>query len=377
MKQTYNYNFYCRTQKANKYGLSPIELCISINGKRTYITLPYKCSNADFTKAMESKRNNEIKTFVHTFQSKLQSTIATLVANNEQITTATVKQALIHGYSTIYTVQNLFEEYLHILRNRKDITIPNLRKYEMAYEIFTEVVEPSKELNKVTNADILKYQANVYNRFKESTAASYLTKLKTFFKFAKNNNRLTTDPFSGIKISKPKEKIEIISKKDYIKLHTANLDGRLDRTRDFLILMANCGLAFADLQSIKADDIIVVNGLHTITKRRIKTDIQYNSVILQDGVEILEKYNYNISPLFISNSKTNKYAKELQDILEIHSVPKLHTHLMRHYYITSLIRKGVDISVVKLCAGHSNIKMTEKYTHLQIEDVVDNIMQHI
>ena len=56
-----NIQFYCRACKADKNGFSPIEVSLTINGKRTFIQLPRKERAADFKKAVESKRNNDIK----------------------------------------------------------------------------------------------------------------------------------------------------------------------------------------------------------------------------------------------------------------------------------------------------------------------------
>lgn len=375
---TYNFNYYCRTQKVNKSGLAPIELSLIINKKRTYITLPYKTKPTDFAKAMQSKRNNEIKDFVGNMTNKLQNTVVTLLAHNVPLTIDTVKDALLNGYSTSYTIADLFREFYAILSSREDMTLNNLRKYEMAKDLFLEVVEPTKQATEITNANILQYQAKVYNKYKEGTAASYMVKLKAFITFGVNNHRLTNNPFNGIKISAPKSEIELITRTEYSNLLNAKVDGtKLERTRDFFILMANCGLAFADLTQLTKEDIVKVGNYYTITKDRQKTKVTYNAIILQDGVNILEKYNYDISPLKLSNSITNRYAKELQTIAKISSVDSLHTHLMRHYYITSLIRCGIDLAVVKKCAGHSNIKTTLQYVHLQTEDIVESVSKHI
>lgn len=45
-------------------------------------------------------------------------------------------------------------------------------------------------------------------------------------------------------------------------------------------------------------------------------------------------------------------------------------HDMRHTYITNLIESGAPLSVVKELAGHSDIKMTMRYTHISLESKV-------
>ena len=62
-RQTFSISFYCRKSKADKKGLAPIELSIVINGERTYIRLPRKERPEDFAKAMDGKRDNEMKVY--------------------------------------------------------------------------------------------------------------------------------------------------------------------------------------------------------------------------------------------------------------------------------------------------------------------------
>lgn len=367
-----NTQFYCREQKVNKQGLAPIELSIVINKKRTYITLDYRVAPKDFIKAVNSKRTNEVKDFISLIQNKLNNAVLTLMQYNVPLTIESVKNAFKNGYSTSYTVSDLFNDYLGILKNDKSQTIPNIRKYEMARDIFFECVNSNAQANTITNADILNYQTKVYNKFKESTAASYMTKLKTFIKFGVDNQKMQNNPFSGIKISSPKYDIEIISQADYNKLKEAELTDTLDRARDFLILMANSGMAFGDLIRLEREDLINVGDYYVVSKKRNKTGVKFDCIILPDGVDVLEKYNFDISCLKYSNSYINRNAKTLQEDLEINSVASLRTHLMRHFYITSLIRKGVNITTVQRCAGHSDIKMTLRYTHLITEDIVNS-----
>ena len=101
----------------------------------------------------------------------------------------------------------------------------------------------------------------------------------------------------------------------------------------------------------------------------------FSAVVLNDGVNILRKYNFNLSRLIsISNQKLNCYLRELGDICHVVSVPSIHYHLCRHFYITRLLSSGVSPSIVKLCAGHSSIKLTTStYMHLTSHDVVKGI----
>ena len=63
----WNFNFICRESKADRNGLSPIELSIIIDGKRTYVALPMKINANDFKKKMNTP-NTEILFITQQFQ---------------------------------------------------------------------------------------------------------------------------------------------------------------------------------------------------------------------------------------------------------------------------------------------------------------------
>jgi site-specific recombinase XerD len=44
-------------------------------------------------------------------------------------------------------------------------------------------------------------------------------------------------------------------------------------------------------------------------------------------------------------------------------------HSLRHYFCSSLVRRGVALSAVQALAGHENIRVTDRYTHATREDL--------
>ncbi|KGO13103.1 hypothetical protein NZ45_14100 [Clostridium botulinum] len=51
-------------------------------------------------------------------------------------------------------------------------------------------------------------------------------------------------------------------------------------------------------------------------------------------------------------------------------------HDLRHTYITNLIESGIDISVVRIIAGHKHISTTQKYTHLSSKYLDDALQRY-
>jgi len=55
-----------------------------------------------------------------------------------------------------------------------------------------------------------------------------------------------------------------------------------------------------------------------------------------------------------------KWRKEL-------NLPHISYHTFRHTYASRLIRKGANLYAVKELLGHSSVKVTERYAHLNID----------
>ncbi|HEY5536423.1 MAG TPA: tyrosine-type recombinase/integrase [Ignavibacteria bacterium] len=60
----------------------------------------------------------------------------------------------------------------------------------------------------------------------------------------------------------------------------------------------------------------------------------------------------------------------IKDILrKLNFDNKFHFHCIRHTFISSLIKSGVNINYVREIAGHSEIRTTMNYIHLSTEDL--------
>ena len=53
--------------------------------------------------------------------------------------------------------------------------------------------------------------------------------------------------------------------------------------------------------------------------------------------------------------------------------PELHLHSLRHTFASWLVQRGVPIYDVSKLLGHSNIKITEIYSHLRAEDLRESV----
>lgn len=376
----FSISFLCRESKAGKKGLSPIELSIVMDGERTYMLLPMKCTPSEYRKLSSQKKGNWLRAFCDAWSVKVQTAVSEMYTKGLVVSPVKIKEYLRGEYTDVYTVGMLVSEYLGILKKRVDVgdlTMGNYAKYEKVSERLTARVGARESVERIDNSAVMDILYALKAEYSEATVSNYYTKLKAVVRFAMDKGKLSVNPFAGIKVSKGEKEAVIISSSEYGRIREKAISiPRLEKVRDLFVFACSSGISFCDVVKLKRDDFSLVDGRWVVEKERQKTGIKFYSVILDDGVSVLEKYGWDLSCLFMSNQKTNSYLKEIGDICGVCSCD-LHYHIARHYYITSLIRMGVPVSVVQKCAGHSNIRMTQKYTHLVASDIVSAVSGRI
>jgi len=212
--------------------------------------------------------------------------------------------------------------------------------------------------------------------------------LRDYFKFIllflNQLNReevLKTDKYKKLDYPREVETNTIVLEKAEVKMliqhDPKNL--RLSRVKDLFLVLIYTGLRFGD--GVRISNRWVSNGmLHIHTQ---KTDEKITIPLHPNLKEILEKYEYNLSSLAISNQKFNKYVKELcQDAginadIEVikyqHGIRKHHvfpkhkliaSHTCRRTFITNSILAGIPLSVIQRITGHKKLVALQKYVDI-------------
>ena len=354
-------------------------MSIILNGSRTCMLLPRKERPDEFRKYMSMKRSNDLKVFCDHCHRKVQACVSEMYIKGLIVNPNTIKSYIRGEYVTVYTVGMLVNEYLGILKNRvdaDDLTMGVYFKYERVANRLLEKVGGTSDVSCITKSVVLGVLTDLRATMQPATVSNYWTKLKTIIRYAVDNGKLQINPCLGIKVPKGEKEVKTLSPEDYAVIRDKSLyPARLEKVRDLFVFCCNSGLAYCDVISLKNGDFIERDGRWVVEKERKKTGVRFYSVILDDGVKILEKYDFDLSKLFISNQRCNSYLKAIQDICQISSVDSLHFHLARHTYATMLIRAGVPVSVVQMAVGHKNLRQTQHYSHLVASDVVQAVSQ--
>ena len=125
-----------------------------------------------------------------------------------------------------------------------------------------------------------------------------------------------------------------------------------------------------DQVDLVGKQIILNNQTHITKSKKIRT-LPLN----KKAFEIVSKLNQNNTYEFIFEFPgiTNRWKfiqnnfRKFIKLAELN--PKLNFHSLRHTFASWLVQRGVSIYEVSKLLGHSDIKITQIYSHLRIDDL--------
>ena len=359
-------NFVIRKAKKKSDGHVPIEMTISVKGRRQYVSTGRSVKPSDFSPKKQTVRGDkELNDFLKALKARVYAIETTLLSKGVNVSIETVLDVLRNGEEEkTITFLQVFDIHMENIRKKvkqKVITATTLDKYEVTKGYISRYMKAELKKDDIFMRDmspsfIENLFAYLLSYMTNNTAVQKMKQVKSVLRFAVDEGYIKVSPF---KIALKKEKKEVnpltIEEVNLIRNKEIDID-RLAKIRDLFIFECYTGLAFSDLASLEDKDFhIDESGNKWIIKKRHKTNVVATIPLLPIALDILEKYKYRLPCL--SNVKYNAYLKELGDICGVKK--KLHSHLARHTWATILLNAGMDMVSVSKYLGHANSKITE------------------
>ena len=371
----WNFTFRVRNQQCDKNGLCPIELSVNVGGKRSIIQLPMKVYPDEFKRLRASKRANYLNTYCEQERVKLFGIVTKLQSLGKEVTTSAIKSIYKNGFKTSsYRISDLREDYTKILKKRVGVDLStNVYNKYMRVMHYVEEFLKNKECSEIVQNDMKSLATDMKTRLQNSTFANQWVNVKTFITFGIHNNKVNGDNlFATIKVTKKPKPVEYLTTEEIERIRTTQYScERLRRVADFALLEMNLGLAYCDMVDIKREDIQQHGTTLYIKKKRMKTNVEFISIVNEEALEILERYDYDIS---ITNQCYNKYLKQVGEQAKIEKA--LHSHIFRHTFAhQQLNEKHLNISTVSKMLGHTNLKQTQHYCQKHTSTILEEFVQ--
>lgn len=291
---------------------------------------------------------------------------------------------MIHQVEVLYC--EALELYLKQLKvsNHSSNTITNYKNQLNHFfgwlqeECFNDVEASNINLHQTT----FKHATNYLNylaldkRLKPRTINTHVATLRKFYNFCKKKYTVIHNIFEDIPVIKfQEEEIQIPTKDELNKfLSGCDLTSWIDY-RFFHIVQVQyyTGIRLSELVNLKNEDlqggVIKIRNSKNNTFRQIPINKKLEEILKSWKKEQIPDSEYlftNENGDKLSERTVSYYYHKMSDFTGIN----IHSHLLRHMYISNLCKSNVPLSTIQKLTGHKNINtILNVYNHVNIDDL--------
>lgn len=206
------------------------------------------------------------------------------------------------------------------------------------------------------------------------TARKYYIHLASAWETARRWNYITDNPFRKVKKPKLRELQPLFFTKDeFEKLIHVISD---EQYRNICCVGLLTGMRLGEILNLQWSDIdLDSKTLRVLNSSEFTTKSKRNRTlpISEQLYEILSVMGMKSSSALVFHKKGTRFDVDVISRKFKHYVrkarlrDKLHFHSLRHTFANGLVQDGVSLYEVQKLLGHSNISVTQVYSHLQPE----------
>jgi len=228
----------------------------------------------------------------------------------------------------------------------------------------------SKRLGEIREEDIQRYlNGRREDSIKPATITLEWSTVSGVFRLAVKRKLIAVNPASGVERPKiPTQEVNVPTLDD-IKALIENAPPHL---RDVILFTAHTGLRTREVQHLRWADLRREEGYFIVRAGKGNKDrIVYLNTTAQD---ILKRQTASLHGFVFSDAtgapweKAFTQTQEWAYLLRKTGV-KCSFHGIRHHFASELLRAGASIMAAKALLGHSNLRYTERYCHVNRADL--------
>ncbi len=280
----------------------------------------------------------------------------------------------------------MLESFLKFLEFEKRSSIHTITSYGEDLRQLQAFLASAFEITDFTDVQHSHLRNWVIELMEDGISANSINRkiasVKSFYKFLKSREYLSTNPASRLKPLKTEKRLPaFVQENDLMQL----LDGQapdpddVSSVRDHLILelFYGSGIRLSELIGLKNSDVnFYDNTIKVLGKRNkeriipIPQSIVNNIRKYQDMVG--KNFSENRERLFLTDAGKPLYPMFVyrlvnKNLAQVSTLTKKSPHVLRHTFATHLLDKGADLNAVKDLLGHTSLAATQVYTHNSLE----------
>lgn len=286
-------------------------------------------------------------------------------------------------------IDNAIQLFHDFLCNEKNASVHTLKSYINDLNDLISFTE-KENINDVEDIDFYILRGFVTTLFDRNLAKSTIERkiacIKSFFKFLVKRGITEDNPARMLKFPKKEKKLfNVFNIDDVIALIETPDQSCPAGLRDALILeiLYGTGMRVSELVGINLSDIDFAGKRLRVRgkgkKERILPLADYHFELLKKYMKIRDKickgYFIVDDHLFTNKLGTRLTDRSVRRLLEKYlkeiGLPlNFSPHSFRHSFATHLLEGGADLRVIQTLLGHSSLSTTQKYTHLNLTELL-------
>ena len=287
----------------------------------------------------------------------------------------------------------LLREYHTYLRLERGYSQNTINGYEMDLDkLLTYCKEHGVDFVKM---DFEQLQDFIFEQFKtvksEATQARVLSGLHAWFRFLLYKDYIDQDPSELLEGPKKSKHLPTVLTIEEINAMMAAIDlssNEGHRNRAMMEMLYGSGLRVSELVNLQLSKIYLNEHYMLIEGKGAKQRLVPISPVAEEwfGYWMQERSAWPVKPEAKDFAFVNRYGRPLTRAMVFTIVRNLcadagiiktvSPHTLRHSFATHLLQNGADLRVIQQLLGHEDLATTEIYTHLNIQDLRQAVLQY-
>lgn len=272
-----------------------------------------------------------------------------------------------------YTFKEIALQWLEIyVKNNNKPSEYKIKGYVLNSTIIPYFSE--KYINEIKTFQVEQFKFFLIQKrnFSPKTVNNYLSILSSCIKFAKELEIIKDIPKTNY-LKVPPQKYDYLTEEEVNQL----LQYAEGKWYDMILLAVRTGLRFGELIALKWEDINFKKSLITVNRsivRDIEGSPKNNKIriipLTLSVKNMLDEKNTNCKYVFHDYNhfplKYNHCLRKLHKICKMAGLRKISWHKLRHSFASHLAERRNSIIAIKELLGHSDIKTTMRYAHVNL-----------
>lgn len=286
----------------------------------------------------------------------------------------------------------IYKEYHTYLRLERSLSENSVSAYEQDLDKLRTYLE-AKNID-IVKAKLSDLEDFVYNFFgAESNARSQsriISGIHSFYRFLLYHNYIDSDPSELLAMPKKELHLPDVLTVEEINAMVAQIDMSSNeghRNRAIIEMLYGSGLRVSELVNLQLSNMYRQEGYMLIQGKGSKQRLVPISPEAEKwfGYWMEDRAHFDIKPEFKDIAFLNHYGRQLTRAMIFTIIKRLTAaagihktvspHTLRHSFATHLLQNGADLRIIQQLLGHENITTTEIYTHVDIQDLRQAILQ--